>query len=60
MRLLTARQLAKEYPGIGERTIRAWSDLPRGNLPYVQMGRGRYYDVDEFVRWVTNNRTVRR
>jgi len=60
MELLSARNLAKRYPGIGERNIREWSNLRANSLPYYITGKGRMFDPDEFERWFKEWQQVRR
>lgn len=60
MNLMTPRELAKKYPAIGERRIKEWMDRERDNLPYVQLGRGRYIDEADFIKFVDTHMKVRR
>lgn len=57
---MTCKQLAKKYPGIGEKNIRAWMLKEQDNLPYVQTGRGLLADEEDFIKYINNEKKVRR
>lgn len=50
-RLLPARKMAREFPGVGERNFKRWAAEPFDPLPSYRLGRGLYFDPDEFMPW---------
>ena len=52
MALLSARKMARMFPGVGERNFARWAKRERDPLPSYMLGRGRYYDPDEFMPWL--------
>lgn len=47
--LLTRAALAKEF-GVTESTIKRWQI--EDDMPVVRVGKQRYYDIDDVVRWM--------